>query len=207
MDVSVELALPPTLLPASLPSSSAAYDRFGVHRGPYYSDPHDLPKPREYAGRIWSFSTHAREEDEEPVDDVYARQEGTFLGQVDADRRAVRLQRKRRLVNQASDDGPPPVAAPSRLSASSQRWEFGFRAVSRGEASAWLEADTSEGKRRRKHLLESQHAGSTQKNTQGFKFSQVDEASRHREMRFMSVMVLEILGPSRLRSAAAAGHR
>jgi len=194
MDVSIEMAVPPTIPSPSLPSS-APYDRFGVHRGPYYSDPRDLPKPREYAGRIWSFSTHAREEDEEPLDDVYVRQEGTFLGQVDGDRRSSRLQRKRTLETGSLTADPPPAILPR---VASSRWEFGFRAVTRGEATAWLDADQVEEKRRRKRILESQHAGSTQKNTQGFKFSQIDEASRHREKRFMSVMVLEILGTLRV---------
>lgn len=36
--------------------------------------------------------------------------------------------------------------------------------------------------------------GPTQADTQGFKFSQINEASSSREKRFMSVLSLEVLG-------------
>lgn len=158
MDVSVELAAPPTL-PASSSGSGAGfgglYERRGVHRGPYYSDARDVPRQaREYAGRLWAFGTHAREEDEEPLDDVYARQHGTFLGKADEQVLARRLKRKRRAV-EATDDEEARQQQ-EQPAAAAARWEFGFRAVTRGEAEAWLATEQTEEKKRRKHFLESQ---------------------------------------------------
>ncbi|CDZ96255.1 DNA polymerase zeta, catalytic subunit [Phaffia rhodozyma] len=157
------------------------------YQDPYFSNPVDVPKfPREYAGRLWTFDKNGNSIRPEEVwspnvfDGIRDQPEiggsrvfkwGGLKGG---------LSRFRRMV----------VGEVASL-------ELGHRAPSRSEAKEWLKKDIQAKENRRKKIFASQIEGPTQLNTQGFKFSQINEVSSSREKRFMSVMSLEVLPATR----------
>ena len=146
------------------------------HTAPFFSVPSDVPRPREYAGRTFSFKSITLPYLDEFENDVR-------LDELNAEE--PHAQNKGPLVNIKS-------------------WEYAAPLPSRSDVEYWLldeQSHAAEMRKKRRRRLASQIEKMTQQqvdSTYGFKISQHAKTSLvQREKQHMSVLAIEILAASR----------